>query len=115
VRRKYPDELRADLQRYYGVCIDDVGGSVSVRHAASLSRSLPRGSLTLAKINPETQWTDAEWMLFHLLNSWRDKDGQLVPPWREAPKKRSASMTQEEYERRLSMPRKEARDGKRIG
>lgn len=114
MRRKYPNELRADLQRYYGICIDDVGGSVSVRHAASLSRSLPRGSLTLAKINPETQWTDVEWMLFHLLNSWRDKDSQLVPPWMEAPSRIAVSMTQDEYERKLSMPRKEDCDGKRI-
>lgn len=84
-----------------------------MRHAASLSRSLPRGSLTLAKINPETQWTDAEWMLFYLVNSWRDEKSQIVPPWRYRPEP-SVSFAQEEYAARLSMPRKEAGNGKRI-
>lgn len=99
--RDYPNELRADLQRYYGINLDDVyGGSVSLRHAAAISVCLPNGSRTLAKIDPKSQFGYTEWLLLGILNSLREEP---VDPFEE---KKTVAMTVDEYERILSLPRK---------
>ncbi len=70
--RNHPTELRADLQRYYGVNWDTVlAGSVSFLHAAALAVCLPLGSRLLACEDPCAEWTNAEILLLTIANSLR--------------------------------------------
>ena len=57
-----PDALRADLQRFYGLDMDEIGHTVRVRRAADLAANLPEDALTwgLATIADNTgfiAWT----------------------------------------------------------
>lgn len=53
---KYPDELRADFQRFYNLNIDDMGDGYTVAHAAALASQLPRGSRLSCAMSPENEW-----------------------------------------------------------
>lgn len=46
--RKYPDELRADFQQYYGLNLDEMGGAYSISHAACLAAQLSGASRTIS-------------------------------------------------------------------
>lgn len=110
MRRDHPNELRADLQRVYGVCLDDVGRGVSVRHAAALAACLPEGSLVLAKEDPRRGFTDAEWLLLGILNAVRTFGGaEPLDPFGE--RAHRVSLDAESYMERLSRPRKAVGDG----
>ncbi len=80
-----------------------MGVSVSVKHAAALVYSLPRGAQTLAKIDPKSEWGDAEWLLLAILNSLREKP---IDPW-DTGEKQGFVADQDTYEALLSAPRKE--------
>ena len=58
-----PDELRADFQQFYGLCLDDMGGSYTHAHAACLAAQLPRESRCFRAEDPSAQWGDAEYLL----------------------------------------------------
>lgn len=58
-----PDELRADFQQFYGLCLDDMGGSYTHAHAACLAAQLPRESRCFRADAPAAQWGDAEYLL----------------------------------------------------
>ena len=79
---KKPCELRADFQRVYGLNIDEMGESYSVRHAADLAAMLPRDSLVLKADNPALEWSDAVYLLRNIeymarVLVWQNtKDGQ---------------------------------------
>lgn len=103
----YPNELRADLQRFYGVNLDEMGHGVSVAHVAALAACLPHGSLVLERIDPRTKYTETDWLLLGILNSLRDKP--FDPFVRKTA--RGASMSVEEMRDVLSRPRREVRDG----
>lgn len=60
---KYPDELRADFQEYYGLDTDEIGASISRDRAAALAVQLPLGSRCLGAENPNARWTVHEWLL----------------------------------------------------
>ena len=112
---QHPTELRADLQRYYGVCLDDVGRGVSVEHAAALAACLPPGSATMAAIDPRAAWTDVEWLLLAIANMLSE---EKIDPFdndiEEGADRESYEV--DEYERLLALPRKEAdRHGYGVG
>ncbi len=72
--RKHPTELRADFQRVYGICWDDVlSGRYTVTHAAALAVSLPLGSRCLAAEDERAGWTNSELLLLALVNSMREE------------------------------------------
>lgn len=72
--RRHPSELRADLQREYGVCWDDVpAGRVTTGHAAALAACLPPGSLCLAREDERLGWTREQWLLLAVANSLREE------------------------------------------
>lgn len=98
----YPNELRADLQRYYGVNLDHVGTLVSVAHVAALSACLPLGSLVLRKIEPKTTYTETEWLLLGILNRLGDKP---YDPFAPQATSKHTSMSVEDMEAILSKPR----------
>lgn len=80
MQRAHPSELRADLQRYYGVSWDSVlSGAVSCEHAAALAANLPPGARCLACEDERLGWTTQELLLLCLVNSSRDKDHQINP------------------------------------
>ena len=71
--RRHPVELRADLQRFYGICWDDVlNGNFSFAHAAALAVNLPLGSRCLACEDERAGWTNAEILLLAIANSLRE-------------------------------------------
>ena len=60
-----PDALRADLQRFYGLDMDEIGHTVRVRRAADLAANLPEDALT---------WGTAK----HLLATIADNTGFIA-------------------------------------
>lgn len=63
VEERYPDELRADFQQYYGLNIDGMGSDYSYPHAAVLMTQLPHGSRLGRRLNPDNEWEDAVYFL----------------------------------------------------
>lgn len=75
----YPDELRADLQRFYNLNIDEMGAGFSCSHAAACAAHLPLGSNVLARIDPKYSWTATDYRLFDIM-CWLA--GKRLPyPW----------------------------------
>ena len=98
--RRHPAELRADLQREYGVCWDDVlSGRVSTGHASALAACLPPGSLCLAREDERLGWTREQWLLLAVANSLRTEP---IDPFSAPP---SVAMGQDEMGEYLSGPR----------
>lgn len=58
VEYEHPDELRADLQQYYGINIDGMGVDYTHAHAAVLMRQLPLTSRLARIADPDSAWTD---------------------------------------------------------
>ncbi len=105
--RNYPSELRADLQRYYGICLDAVGISVSVLHVAALVRCLPLGSCVLERLDPRARYTETDWLLLGILNSIRTKP---INPFENQEKQKPVALSAERMGDLLSKPRKEVKD-----
>ena len=59
----HPDELRADLQRFYGLDIDRMGCDYSVAHAAACAAHMPRDSACVRAVSPEAAWSDETYLL----------------------------------------------------
>jgi hypothetical protein len=59
-----PAQLRADLQQFYSLNLDDMGGSYSYEHAAALVANLPRSSRMASIFNAACEWDDSEYLLF---------------------------------------------------
>lgn len=77
--RDHPTEVRADLQRYYGISLDDIGDRVSVFQAASCLACVPLGSNLAAAINPEATWGSEAHLLHAILSSICGKE--IAKPW----------------------------------
>lgn len=105
---KYPNELRADLQRIYGINLDDVGKSVSVKHTAACVRCLPLGSLVLEKQDPRYKFTETEWLLLGILNSLRKEP---LDPFTTKEESGHIALSIEELDEFLTRPRKEVEHG----
>ena len=106
--RRYPSELRADLQRYYGINLDDVGETVGALHVAALVACLPLGSSVLSAIDQRNSFTETDWLLLGILNSLRNKP---IDPFAIPKARRGRRMDAESMRRFLAMPRREVRDG----
>lgn len=69
-----PDALRADLQRFYGLDMDEIGHTVRVRRAADLAANLPDDALTWGRIDERATWGTTK----HLLATIADNTGFLA-------------------------------------
>lgn len=58
------DTVRADVLRFYGADADEFGLSM----LWELILSMPRGSRTLALVDPATRWTDEGYLLASLID-----------------------------------------------
>lgn len=68
--RLYPDALRADLQRYYGIDIDHaMAGAHSAGHIAALAAHLPPDSALHVANDPDAIWTYEMVILADIRNS----------------------------------------------
>ena len=77
--RDHPTEVRADLQRYYGLYLDKLGVEFSAVQAAACLVCLPAGSALMARLNPMMGFSPAEHYLHLLLSAIA---GQEIPyPW----------------------------------
>lgn len=66
----HPDELRADLQHYYGIDLDDaMAGRHSAAHVAALVACLPSDCHVLRAESPDAIWTLDSVLLASILNS----------------------------------------------
>lgn len=114
--------MRADLQRYYGLNLDDAGSGYSVYHAACLVSCLPNSSCTMVAVNEENQWGLLEMLLVKIehdiaISNWlNSKDGEKgrnrpKPIYSHKKQVRNAdrrgSYDVDELNRRLALPRKE--------
>ena len=124
--REHPDELRADFQEHFGLCIDDMGTAFSTLHAAALIGQLPEGSRVRAAYDADSVWTTDRVLAAGIFNAlqfiaWtKTKDAQrgVNRPCRIGPSRarggdvrRSMAMTSDELEAVLSA----ARSGVNIG
>lgn len=66
VENRYPDELRADFQQYYGLNIDGMGTDYSYSHAAVLVTQLPSNSRVSIAIDPDSAWEAQTWFLSYI-------------------------------------------------
>lgn len=83
-----------------------MGKSVSVRHVAALAANLPRGSKALAEVDPALGWTVEEHLLFGIANMLREEPQPY--PWEEQAGKKYTAVEIDEYNRIMSLPRREA-------
>lgn len=109
MRAEHPVELRADLQRYFGLDLSRMGQDFTVWHAAACAACLPLGSATLARIDRRLQWTAGEVLLCAIRNLFAAESVQLdgfdngsdgLPEFGELPR--------DEFMEWYSKPRKEA-------
>lgn len=59
-------ELRADLQRYYGMNIERMGQDFSIWQAAACAARLPLGSSLMAAIDPKAQYTQSDFLIHRI-------------------------------------------------
>lgn len=79
--RRYPDELRADFQQFYGLNVDDMGAAFTRLHAAALCVQLPRESRLVRAMEPAAAWGDSEYIahaMEHTLRviAWQNGGGR---------------------------------------
>lgn len=104
--RRHPTELRADMQRVYGVDMDDVArGSVSLEQASALAACLPNGSLCLAREDEAAGWSREQMLLLAIANSLRREP---IDPFRDSSVKEFDPDELGEY---LARPRTAVEDG----
>lgn len=66
----HPDELRADLQRHYGVDIDHaMAGEHSAAHVAALVANLPLDARVYVAHDKDASWTREEIILAEIRNA----------------------------------------------
>lgn len=110
---RYPTELRADLQRFYGL---DVETCESAGLLAACAACLPHGSFTLARINPAAGWGITDYKLHEIACMLA---GRVLPfPWdrKEAeyePLPEFGSVPVEDMEAWLGQEWIEVEDGRR--
>lgn len=65
----YPDALRADLQRFYGIDLDHaMAGEHTAGHVASLVAYMPQGSMMAVARDPDNAWSLESTLLAELRN-----------------------------------------------
>lgn len=121
--RFYPEELRADLQRVYGIDLDHaMRGEHTAEHVAALACNLPRDACVFEAANPDARWGLPEIILADIRNTlvgfvWgmadRRKRGRkpypIGPSWMVKGKTRTLDarvLTIEELQKELAKPRR---------
>ena len=66
-----PDALRADLQHYYRLDLDQLGRTLRVRRAADLAANLPEQARVWARLDPALAW-DARTRLLAMIADCAD-------------------------------------------
>lgn len=118
--RAAPDALRADMQRFYGLDLDQLGDGLRVRRAADLAANLPQDAAIWRRLDPRLEWDTSTMLLAQAVDSldflaWtRTRDsqrkgarwrGRLPRPWDTRNTAKTQGMTLDETDRFLSMPR----------
>lgn len=68
----HEDELRADLQQYYGIDLDAaIDGQHTAKHIAALAIQLPLDSRIGKKANKDNNWALNDVLLAVLINNFR--------------------------------------------
>lgn len=113
--------VRADLQRYYGIDLDDaMDGAHSAGHVAALITHLPSDASLYRARDKDASWTleaSLSALIFNLLQAYiygmSDKKTrgkppkQIGPSWmRSEPKAPACAMTVDELMAELSKPRR---------
>lgn len=66
------DKLRADLQQYYGIDLDEaIGGKHTARHIAVLVAQLPLDSRLSKSANKDNNWSLSDVLMAVLINNFR--------------------------------------------
>lgn len=116
-----PDRLRADMQRYYGLDLDQVGHAIRVRRAADLAANLPEQACVWSVIDERAAWDGDRWLLAQIADSldflaWAQTpaaqkhgakwDHRIPRPGDHKPARDTAQgMTRDQLDRLLAMPR----------
>ena len=85
---KAPDKLRADIQRYYGLDLDELGHGVRVRRMADLAANLPEQARTWAALEPKAEWDTQTHLLANAVDAlnflaWtKTRDAQRGGKWK---------------------------------
>lgn len=61
--RARSDVLRADMQRFYGLDIDEIGYSIRIMRAADLAANLPHEALIWSVFDERNAWTTNTYLL----------------------------------------------------
>lgn len=77
--RLHRTELRADMQRYYGMDIERMGVDFTIWQAAACAVRLPLGSSLMAALDPRAQYTLTDYLLHRLGDMLAGK--HLPYPW----------------------------------
>lgn len=64
--QKYPTALRASLQRFYGLNLDDLGQGLSVWQASACTACLPPGSRLMGEIDKRLSWPITDILIHNL-------------------------------------------------
>lgn len=56
-------ELQADFQQYYGLDLASLMGAFDYRRIRTLAEQLPKGSRTIARLEPRAAWSDEAYLL----------------------------------------------------
>lgn len=120
--KECPDALRADFQRVYQLNLDDLGGQLDIMQAADLAAWLPSGSAVWIAMDSPAAWgidaylTAGLWDSFNMFQ-WgmadKKKRGPKPKPIprpgdnRKHQNKDTVSMTPEQLDGFLGMPRRE--------
>lgn len=116
-----PDRLRADMQRFYGLDLDQVGSTIRVRRAADLAANLPEQACVWSIIDERSAWTGDRWLLAQIADSvdflaWAQTEeaqhrgakwDRRIPRPGDTGRARDKAlgMTREQLDRLLAMPR----------
>lgn len=77
--RDYPTQLRADMQRYYGLNLDGLGADFDAFHAGACAICLPAGSSLFSAVDQRASWSSSDYMLHGILQALVGKE---IPfPW----------------------------------
>lgn len=72
VLEEHEDELRADLQQYYGIDLDAaMEGAHTAYHIAALLQGMPKDSRVNRAYNPDAAWTLEATLMAAILNNLR--------------------------------------------
>ena len=121
-----PDALRADMQRWYGLDMDEIGYTIRVRRAADLAVNIPEDGAVWPRLDKRLQWGTTKQLLANISDAagfiaWTKTSeaqhrnarwkGALDRPGIEHRRARQPgvqAMSRDRLDRLLSMPRRAA-------